>query len=165
MPDFDPIGTIAFFRERERVETITTGKVLRAMTREMLDYRLHPESSTLGAIAWTIIRCLRLCNQLTHNAIAEVPQDPPPSYEQLVLAFDRTAQELSSALLVMTQKDWEGHRIVTAGSRTLLEQHLGQIFWLFHADSIHHRGQISAFLRSFGEKVPSIYGPSGDFPQ
>src|ERR1700728_25115 len=100
MSDFDPIGTIDFFRERERVETMTTGKVLRAMTPEMLDYRLHPESSTLGAIAWTIIRCLRLCNQLTHNAIAEVPQDPPPSHEQLVLAFDRTAHELSSALLV-----------------------------------------------------------------
>src|ERR1700728_2386424 len=100
MPDFDPIGTVAFFRERQRVETITTGKVLRAMTPEMLDHRLHPESLTLGAIAWTIVRCLRLCNQLTHRAIAEVPQDPLPSHEQLVLAFDRTAHELSSALLV-----------------------------------------------------------------
>jgi uncharacterized damage-inducible protein DinB len=28
--------------------------------------------------------------------------------------------------------------------------------------SIHHRGQLSAYLRSMGSKVPDIYGPSGD---
>jgi uncharacterized damage-inducible protein DinB len=27
---------------------------------------------------------------------------------------------------------------------------------------IHHRGQLSAYLRPMGSKVPSIYGPSGD---
>ena len=30
--------------------------------------------------------------------------------------------------------------------------------------SIHHRGQLSAYLRPMGAKVPSIYGPSGDEP-
>jgi uncharacterized damage-inducible protein DinB len=28
--------------------------------------------------------------------------------------------------------------------------------------SVHHRGQLSAYLRPLGSKVPSIYGPSGD---
>ncbi len=28
--------------------------------------------------------------------------------------------------------------------------------------SIHHRGQLSVYLRLVGEKVPSIYGPSAD---
>jgi uncharacterized damage-inducible protein DinB len=28
--------------------------------------------------------------------------------------------------------------------------------------SVHHRGQLSAYLRSMGSKVPDIYGPSGD---
>jgi uncharacterized damage-inducible protein DinB len=27
---------------------------------------------------------------------------------------------------------------------------------------IHHRGQLSAYLRPMGAKVPSIYGPSAD---
>ena len=80
MSSFDPVGTIAFFRERQRVETHTTSNVLRAMTPEMLDYRIHPGSSAVGAIAWTIVRCLRICNELTHNAIAEVPRGPSPPY-------------------------------------------------------------------------------------
>jgi len=28
--------------------------------------------------------------------------------------------------------------------------------------SVHHRGQLSAYLRAMGAKVPDIYGPSGD---
>jgi len=33
---------------------------------------------------------------------------------------------------------------------------------LLHA--VHHRGQLSTYLRPMGAKVPSIYGPSGDEP-
>ena len=33
--------------------------------------------------------------------------------------------------------------------------------WLSN-HSIHHRGQLSAYLRPMGAKVPAIYGPSGD---
>ena len=31
-------------------------------------------------------------------------------------------------------------------------------------DHIHHRGQLSVYLRMSGSKVPSIYGPSADDP-
>jgi uncharacterized damage-inducible protein DinB len=36
--------------------------------------------------------------------------------------------------------------------------------WIGFANnhSVHHRGQLSAHLRSMGSKVPDIYGPSGD---
>src|SRR2546423_1199354 len=35
---------------------------------------------------------------------------------------------------------------------------------LMNNHSIHHRGQLSSYLRPMGSKVPSIYGPSGDEP-
>ena len=36
--------------------------------------------------------------------------------------------------------------------------------WIGFANnhSVHHRGQLSAYLRALGAKVPDIYGPSGD---
>ena len=36
--------------------------------------------------------------------------------------------------------------------------------WIGFANnhSVHHRGQLSAYLRGLGSKVPDIYGPSGD---
>ena len=33
---------------------------------------------------------------------------------------------------------------------------------LMNSHSIHHRGQLSSYLRPMGGKVPSIYGPSAD---
>ena len=34
----------------------------------------------------------------------------------------------------------------------------------FLFDMVHHRGQISAYLRAMGSTVPQIYGPSADEP-
>jgi uncharacterized damage-inducible protein DinB len=36
--------------------------------------------------------------------------------------------------------------------------------WNFLFDIVHHRGQISTYLRPMGSTVPQIYGPSGDEP-
>jgi hypothetical protein len=33
-----------------------------------------------------------------------------------------------------------------------------------HLDAIHHRGQLTVYIRPMGGKVPSIYGPSADDP-
>ena len=162
MSDFDPIGTVAFFSERHRVESITTAKVLSAMTPEMMAFRPHVSSSTLGFVAWTIVRCLRVCTQLTSIEAAEVSREPPPGLDELVRSFDLCARQLGEALLDVSQEDWRDVCTVTTGERILLEQPMGQILWLLHVDSIHHRGQLSVLLRQFGAKVPSIYGPSGD---
>ena len=36
--------------------------------------------------------------------------------------------------------------------------------WGFLLDIIHHRGQLSTYLRPMGSTVPQIYGPSADEP-
>jgi len=48
--------------------------------------------------------------------------------------------------------------------RVLFEVPLGEMFWLGLFDAIHHRGQLSVYLRPMGGRVPSIYGPSADDP-
>jgi uncharacterized damage-inducible protein DinB len=41
---------------------------------------------------------------------------------------------------------------------------ISEVLWLMLMDSIHHRGQLSVYVRMAGGKVPSIYGPSADKP-
>jgi uncharacterized damage-inducible protein DinB len=36
--------------------------------------------------------------------------------------------------------------------------------WSFLFDIVHHRGQITTYLRPMGSTVPQIYGPSADEP-
>src|SRR6267142_2028476 len=38
------------------------------------------------------------------------------------------------------------------------------VLWFMLNDQIHHRGQLSVYLRMAGGKVPAIYGPSKDEP-
>jgi uncharacterized damage-inducible protein DinB len=39
-----------------------------------------------------------------------------------------------------------------------------QFLWMLLCDQIHHRGQLSVYLRIAGGKLPSIYGPTADEP-
>jgi uncharacterized damage-inducible protein DinB len=41
---------------------------------------------------------------------------------------------------------------------------VGDFSWFVLHDQIHHRGQLSVYVRMAGGKVPSIYGPSHDEP-
>src|ERR1700722_9537555 len=162
MPDFDAVGTIEFFRERHRVEAATTTLVLRALPADALSYRNHPGSSTAGTTAWTIVRCLQISGSLIHSENAEIPRTPHPDRDALITEFDHCAHSLQQTLLKMSQTDWLEERTVVSGGAVILRQPLGQILWLFLFDGIHHRGQLTTYLRPLGAKVPSIYGPSGD---
>jgi uncharacterized damage-inducible protein DinB len=44
------------------------------------------------------------------------------------------------------------------------ERPAGLMAWSFLFDIVHHRGQLSTYLRPMGSKVPQIYGPSADEP-
>ena len=48
--------------------------------------------------------------------------------------------------------------------QVVMEKPMMEFLWDFMFDAIHHRGQLSAYLRPMGGKVPSIYGPSADDP-
>ena len=50
------------------------------------------------------------------------------------------------------------------GGAAVWEDAVGQMVWGMLFDAIHHRGQLSTYLRPMGGKVPSIYGPSADDP-
>jgi uncharacterized damage-inducible protein DinB len=39
---------------------------------------------------------------------------------------------------------------------------VGETAWDFLLDAIHHRGQLTAYIRPMGGKVPSVYGPTAD---
>jgi uncharacterized damage-inducible protein DinB len=59
---------------------------------------------------------------------------------------------------------WKKKARFLMGGKVAWEAPLGDMLWGFLFDAIHHRGQLSTYLRPMGAKVPSIYGPSGDDP-
>jgi uncharacterized damage-inducible protein DinB len=57
---------------------------------------------------------------------------------------------------------WEEDTRMYVGERLVRTAPLGDSVWDFFFDAIHHRGQLTTYIRPMGGKVPSIYGPSGD---
>ena len=51
-----------------------------------------------------------------------------------------------------------------ATQQTISEKDMrtGSMLWMMLSDTIHHRGQLSVYLRIASGKAPSIYGPSAD---
>jgi uncharacterized damage-inducible protein DinB len=83
--------------------------------------------------------------------------------EELAMLFEKGAAEYTAALQAMSNDMWEnGKTGFYMGEKTIWEATVMDMLWMLAFDMVHHRGQLSAYLRAMGGKVPSIYGPSGD---
>ena len=62
----------------------------------------------------------------------------------------------------ISEKNWAKQVAMYTGGKPDWQDKLGVIMWALLLDLIHHRGQLSTYIRPMGGKVPSIYGPSAD---
>jgi uncharacterized damage-inducible protein DinB len=140
-------------------EAKTTQKVLSRIP-EGSDYRPDPKSRTAKEIAWQVVCEEKMIVEALESGKVEWAPPPMPATMKEVLA----AYEKQSAALPQRWKDlpaarWNGNLEFFGEQRPA-----APMAWSFLFDIIHHRGQISTYLRPMGSKVPQIYGPSGDEP-
>ena len=140
-------------------ESKTTRNVL-ARIPEGSDYRPDPKSRTAKDIAWQIVCEEKMIVEALENGKAEWAPPPMPATMQEVLdAYDKQSAQAIQRWNVLPQEKWDGN-LGFFGS----ERPASPMAWSFLFDIVHHRGQITTYLRPMGAKVPQIYGPSGDEP-
>jgi uncharacterized damage-inducible protein DinB len=86
----------------------------------------------------------------------------PATVEELAAAYEKNAALVTSRLEKLDEAGWRKGGRFHMGGDNYWEQTVAEFVWLFLFDAIHHRGQLSTYLRPMGGKVPSIYGPSAD---
>ena len=151
-----------FYLERRRVEVPVFLKVLQALPAESLGYKPHERSPSAEQVVWTMARELKSCVDAATQYKAEwISQEPPPLKEMLEL-FEQWSNELTARVEEMDDSSWNRVAQFYYNGKVVSEQPVGQFLWYILFDAIHHRGQLSAYLRPMGGKVPSIYGPSAD---
>jgi uncharacterized damage-inducible protein DinB len=155
-------GTVEFYRERHACETPLTLEVLRAVPADKLGYKPHEQSYSAEAILWTVVKGLVTRNEVADIGEADLTAGPPPSYTTMLAQFEGLSAALAVKLDHISQAGWEQTARLRAGRQIVVEKTVGELLWLFHFDLIHHRGQLTTYLRPMGSKVPSIYGKSGD---
>lgn len=153
-----------FFCKRHRVEFPTFKKVLEAMPIDRFDYRPHERSPSALELVWILAQELAGCAVMVDGGELHWAPPPAPSPEEAVAAFIANHEALDQRVQRLTDREWAKSSRLYVGGKLLMEQPLGAFLWYLFFDSIHHRGQLSTYIRPMGGKVPSIYGPSGDDP-
>ena len=142
-------------------EVTATAKVLAAVPDgEASDYRPDPRSRSARELAWHIAETdLQFFNSIASLKLAFTEEKNPTSNSAELVAYYE-----------------EGFRAALARIRALSPEQLAQpvdflgaftfpnvtYLSMLSSHSIHHRGQLSTYLRAMGSKVPAIYGPSAD---
>ena len=83
----------------------------------------------------------------------------PSSMAEIISIWQEAVAANDAALAVMSSGDFE-RPVHFYG----MHIPLGQALWYELFDHIHHRGQISVYIRLAAAKLPSIYGPTADEP-
>ena len=140
-------------------ESTTTRNVL-ARIPEGSDYRPDPKSRTAQEIAWQIVCEEKMIIEALESGKAEWAPPPMPSTMQGVLdAYEQQAAAMGGRWNALPAARWNGTLEFFGQQRPA-----SPMAWSFLFDIVHHRGQISTYLRPMGSTVPQIYGPSGDEP-
>ena len=138
-------------------------RVLRAVPPDQQAYRPHPRSTCAGDLVWLLASELGdACEIADHGEINFVQTPAPATLEESIAAYERNAGELEKRLTRLDDAAWEKKARFLMDGNVAWEAPLGEMLWGFLFDAIHHRGQLSSYLRPMGAKVPSIYGPSAD---
>jgi uncharacterized damage-inducible protein DinB len=89
---------------------------------------------------------------------------PPESLEEVMAAYEKAHAELAPRLKKLNDSAWEERKVqlVVGGEVGYYELPLGEMMWAVMFDAVHHRGQLSLYVRLTGGKVPPIYGSSAD---
>jgi uncharacterized damage-inducible protein DinB len=157
------MNDLDFYRKRIALEAGLTRSVLEQLPAAQMDYRPHPKSPAAGELFWIIVRGLRIRLDIVRKNEADGPPAAPrPPYTEMLTSYLDLSRELEQELAAVNETHWTRKSEFRMNGRIALDWPVGDILWMFHFDVIHHRGQLTAYLRPMGVRVPSIYGKSGD---
>ena len=140
-------------------ESQTTRKVI-ARIPEGADYRPDPRSRTASEIAWQIVCEEKMIIEALETGKAEWnPAPAPATMKDLLSVYDEQSANMVRRWKALPGDRWNGTLEFFGRQRPA-----SPMAWSFLFDIVHHRGQITTYLRPMGSTVPQIYGPSADEP-
>lgn len=145
-------------------EADATRKVISRVP-EGSDYRPDPKSRTARELAWLMAREEAVLADGLGKGALEWTEDPPPAtIKEILDYYDRHHGNATTALEALEPTKWERDMPFMFGGHEAFRTSGYEHAWITLFDQIHHRGQLSTYLRPMGSKVPQIYGPSADEP-
>jgi uncharacterized damage-inducible protein DinB len=152
-----------FFIKYWEKEASATHKVISRIPQDRCEYRADPKARTAREIAWLIVREESVLADGMEKASFEwVEVRAPATMAEIIAEYDRNHDAVTKRLRAVPAANWEKQIPFLFSGQEVMKEIGYDMAWGFLLDQIHHRGQLSTYLRPMGAKVPSIYGPSAD---
>ncbi|HJU90977.1 MAG TPA: DinB family protein [Gemmatimonadaceae bacterium] len=146
-------------------EMATTRRVLERVPTDRGQWKPHQKSFALGHLAQLVSSMPSWITRTLKERELDLASGSGYSYEStetLLSRFDDNVREARDAIASVKDaeytKTWalkHGDQVLFSAPRdTVVRQHINHL--------IHHRGQLSVYLRLLDVPVPSIYGPTAD---
>lgn len=149
------------------MEMATTRKLLERVPSDKGAWKPHPKSFPLGHLAQLVAGMPGwLTNILHENAmnLAGTPGYTLEKTETLVEQFDKNVKEARAALATVKDEDLQVEWSLKHGDKVLFSTPRIAVTRQTINHLVHHRGQLSVYLRMVDVPLPSIYGPTADEP-
>ena len=143
-------------------EMQTTLKVLQAYPEAKVNLRPAEKSRTAGELAMIFAVEERVLKSLLETGATNLDFLRPhisSTIAEIIAAFQQAVAANDAVLATLTPQQFD-KPINFYG----MNISLGDALWFELFDHIHHRGQLSVYVRLAGAKLPSIYGPTADEP-
>jgi uncharacterized damage-inducible protein DinB len=158
-------------REEFARERAITRRVLEALPGDKFDWRPHEKSFTLGRLAAHLAEIpgwggVIFGGDLFELNMKEWKPAVHATVADLLAEFDRNADAFAAALPAVTDAQLSGRWRMTVDGNPAVEGPRLEVIrtWVLN-HTVHHRAQLTVYLRLLGAPVPGVYGPSADEQQ
>jgi uncharacterized damage-inducible protein DinB len=148
---------------QQELEHKTTLRVLRAFPPEKASFKPHETSMTALETGWMMAGMQVDPDEIMVDEMKmDDPRTTPKTWDELIAGYEKAHATFVRKLRAIPDEALNGTIRIPVAKDRMEAQRRADVLWFFLHGLIHHRGQLSVYLRMVGGKVPSIYGPSGD---
>jgi uncharacterized damage-inducible protein DinB len=149
------------------MEMATTRKLLARVPSDKGTWKPHPKSFSLAHLAQLVSQMPGWLTNMLEETALDLGSAKPytnEATETLLATFDDNAKAARAAIAAISDADLQVAWSLRSGDQVFMS--LPRIVVLRQTINhlIHHRGQLSVYLRLLDVPVPSIYGPTADEP-
>lgn len=154
----------AFISELE-YELPNTRRLLERVPDDKGPWKPHPKSSALGHLAQLVSRLPGVMADIVIGVDLDLAAGPGYSFQPtatLLRDFDRNVERVNNVLRNVKPADWELGWNVRAGDQVYSSASRKDALRNTINHFVHHRGQLTVYLREVDVPIPQLYGPTAD---